>query len=367
MANEKQHNQIINDTITLNLSSVIHGGYVRLNRLQDIVYDTYGNSSIAYATNLNVFIDLTSILHPLYSENNRIVYNNITDVSSGIINMCGHYRSFFRSLKVDTKFFLINSLNTCNINRKFVAQYNDIFLRKTEVCATRGMIDNNMSLLKILCPYLPDIYFIDSPDQYETAVIIAHLIETLNDGNPNLIISHDMYPLQLVAYYPYTSYLYPKKHFGEDLSWMIPINEKENFRREFWDKVSLIRKIRRETLEEMSPLNYALYTAMTYCPERNVNRLLTSIQAKNIITKLVGNDDIKVDPIQLTTNPEFANFYPSDIIARYNAIDVTYALAYYRNTPEARNIKLLDLDDVPTVNRIAAKYYANNPLDLNKL
>ena len=130
---------------------------------------------------------------------------------------------------------------------------------------------------------------------------------------------------------------------------------------------SLIRKIRRETLEEMSPLNYALYTAMTYCPERNVNRLLTSIQAKNIITKLVGNDDIKVDPIQLTTNPEFANFYPSDIIARYNAIDVTYALAYYRNTPEAKNIKLLDLDDAPTVNRIAAKYYANNPLDLNKL
>lgn len=367
MANEKQHNQIINDQITLNLSSVIYGGYVKMERLQDIVYETYGNSSIAYATELNIFIDLTSILHPLYSEHNRIVYNNITDVSSGIINMCAHYRSFFRTLKVNTRFFLINSLNTCEINRKFVAQYNGEFLRKTQVTVTKGMIDNNMSLLKVLCPYLPGIYFVESQDQYETGVIIAHLIETLKDGNPNLIISHDMYPLQLVAYYPYTSYLYPRKRFGTDESWMLPINEKENFRSEFWDRVSIIRKIRKESIEEISPLNYALYTAMTVCPERSIGRLLSSIQAKNIITKLVGNSDIKIDPVQLTSNPEFANFYPSDIVSRYNAIDITYALAYYRNTPEAKNIKLLDLDDAPTVNRITAKYYSNNPLELQKL
>ena len=58
-----------------------------------------------------------------------------------------------------------------------------------------------MKLLKILCPYLPAIYYVDSEQNFEVAVIIAHIIETLNDPNPNLIISKDFYPIQLIVKY----------------------------------------------------------------------------------------------------------------------------------------------------------------------
>lgn len=369
----KSHNEIVSDIKTLNLSSIIYGGYVKLDRLQDLVYNTYGNSSIEYATNLNVFIDITSILHALYSEHNRIVYNNITDISAGIINMCAHYRGFFRQLKVNTKFFLINSLNCNSLNIKYCADYNLEFRNKCAVTQTKSMIDNNMSLLKVLCPYLPGIYYIDSVDNYETSVIIAYIIENLNDGNPNLIISHDLYPLQLPALYKYTSYLYPLKSRSltegfRDVSWMLPINEKISFREEFWKAVSLYRKFSYNTVADISPINYALFTALNKCPERSLRGICKPSVAARFINSLVGSEDIKINSTQFMTNADLVSSYPvAEIQSRYNAIDIQFALNYYRISPEAKQIKFLDLDDVATVNKIAAKYYSNNPLDLQKL
>ena len=61
----RTHSQIINaDSYTFNLNSVMFGAYVKLDRLAALVYETYGNSSIAAATQLNVFVDINSIIHP---------------------------------------------------------------------------------------------------------------------------------------------------------------------------------------------------------------------------------------------------------------------------------------------------------------
>lgn len=356
----------------MNLEQVIYGAYVKKDHLKDIVYNTYGNSSIASATHLNVFVDVNSILHPLYSEKNRIMYKNITDISAGLINLCAHYRSYFRTLQVTTRFFLINSLNTCELNRKFIANYNGIFAAKAAVTRTKNMIDNNMALLRVLTPYLPDIFLIESEEQWETAVIIANLIETINDGNPNLIISHDLYPVQLTALYPYTSYLYPKKVRTPagtvDDSWMLPINEKSGFREEFWNQVCSIRKTKASSMYPVSPLNYALVAAMSHTPERGISGMYNTLQAKKFITSIVGEEDIKIQSSMFLSNPEISSKYAvADIAARYNAMDVQYALPFYKASPEAKNIKLVNLDDPATVNRISAKYYQNNPLDLQNL
>ena len=363
-----------NDIKIINLASIIYGMYTKTEVLEKLVYDTYSNSSIQNATNLNIYVDLNSAMHALYSEHNRIVYNNITDLSSGLINMCAHYRHYFRSLSVNTRFFLINSLNTCDINRKLVPEYNNTFFAKTQITKTNKLIDNNMALLKILCPYLPGIYYIDSVQQFETSVIIAHLIETLNDGNPNLIISRDIYPFQLTALYPYTSYLRPKKDNMHklDKSYMFPINEKPNYREEFWNAVSKERNINKERnstdLSKISPLNFALFCALSKLPERSLLPLSAIPAALKTVYNMVGSEDIKINYNQIMTDPNITDKYPYGLVdARYKAIDVQYMLPYYRNTPEAKNIQLLDLEDAPAVNRISSKYYINNPLDLLRL
>ena len=359
------------DDYTFNLNSVMFGAYVKLDRLAGLVYETYGNSSIATATMLNVFVDINSIIHPLYSKQNRVTVENITDISSNIINLCGHYRNFFRSnLSVDTRFFLINSTNTCDINRKFVAEYNVDFLEKTATTQTLKLIDNNMKLLKVLCPYLPAIYYIDSEQQFETAVIIANIIEILNDNTPNLIISHDMYPLQLCTEYKWTSYLYPKKNRvgnqSEDVSWMIPVNDKETFREVFWMNYCIHRKANLDIFMRISPVNYPLVLALAGIPERGLKRVMQNATIVKFIESIVGGEDIKITPAQLSHDSEFGNNLPM-IDARYKVSDVQYMLQYYKNSPEASNISLLDLNDPATVSNIVSKYYANNPIDLQKL
>lgn len=361
----------VDNEIKLNLANVIYGSYTKQEVLRDLVYQTYGNSSIAEATKLNIFVDINSIIHALYSEHNRIVYDNITDLSAGLINLCAHYRSFFRYIGVDTRFFLINSLNTCDINSKFVAEYNAEFKRKTQVTNSLGVINNNMSLLKILCPYLPAIYYVDSEQQFETAVIIAYIIEALNDPNPNLIISKDIYPIQLVTKYRWTSYLCPQKSraggVSRDISWMLPINEKENFRTEFWKAVAQYRNCSFELLKDISPINYTLYASMTKAPERFLKPLVTNASAKKLIKSIVGTEDVKIHLSQIMNNPDFFNYPLSQIEARYKVLDIDYILSIYRNSPEAKQLQFIDLEDVATVNKIAAKYYSNNPLELQKL
>lgn len=365
----KTHNEIISD-YTLNLEQVIYGGYTRKVVLEKLVYETYGNSSIADATELNIFIDITSILHPLYSERNRIQYNNITDISAGILNMCGHYRSFFwENLRVKTAIYLVNSLNTHPLNTKFVASYNSDFARKSQVTNLKSVIDNNLKLLEILCPYLSGIYFVNSIENYETSVIIANLIETINDGRPNLIISHDIYPMQLTALYKNTSYLYPSKYKTEDTSWMLPINEKGDYKYQFWYNYKKLKSAPTcSNIESISPINMPLLLAIAGYKGRYMSRVLPTPAARDFILSLVGSEDIKVAPAMFTENTDLASKYPVNIIEyNYNALDLTYALAFYRESPEAKAIQFLDLEDAPTVNKIVAKYYANNPIDLTKL
>ena len=52
------HNEIIKDERSLNLMNILYGSYVKMELLEKLVYETYGNSSIADATELNIFIDI---------------------------------------------------------------------------------------------------------------------------------------------------------------------------------------------------------------------------------------------------------------------------------------------------------------------
>lgn len=373
----KRHNEIIKGDLYLrSANQLIGSSYTRLETLNGLIYNTYGNSSIANATKLNIFLDLSSILHPLYSEHNRVIIENVTDISSTIINMCGHYRDFFRSnLGVDTRIFIIDTTNTCKINIKFVGEYNSEIIRKMQICSTTKLIRNNMKLLEILCPYLPAIYYINSPEGYEASVIIASIIERLNDPNPNLIISHDMYPMQLCAQYKWTSYLYPKKSRLDgnivDSSWMIPVNDKPGFREEFWRQYCITKKYSQGTYEalcKISPINYPLLISMYPFLERSLKAVVSNSAAIKFIYSIVGEEDIKIQPIQFMNNPDLVSKYPVAIIeSRLKAMDVQYMLPLYMNSPECNNFKMIDLDDISSVNNICAKYYANNPIDLQKL
>ena len=351
----------------VSVENLIYGAFVKYDRLQQQVFNTFSNTSIATATHLNIFIDLYSILKSIFSEHNRTDISDYTAITTGIINMCSHYRGFFKKLSVHTTFYIIASLNTCDINRKFVIGYNEKFYGKSQIELFANMVNSNFELLELLCPYLPDIHFVKSPRNFESAVIMGHIIETLKDGQPNLIISKDLYPLQLCYQYPYTSYLYPiKKKNGIDESIMIPISEKPSFRFEFWNLVSNIRKFDVNSILDISPVNFCLFSAMNRFPERYLNGMLNVVATKNYIYSIIGGEDVKIYPMQLYEN-NAANLQVSLIEARLKTLDIQFMLPYYRNDPESRSIQFKNLRDDNIINMINAKFFAHNPIDVSKL
>lgn len=357
------------DNNLVSVENIIYGSFVKMNRLQPLTINTFSNTSIAAATELNIFIDLYSVLKSVFSESHRTNITDYTAITSGIINMCSHYRSFFKQLSVKTNFYLIFSFNTCDINRKFVSGYNEEFFAKSQIPLFNKLAMDNFDLLELICPYLPDIHFIKSPRNFESAVIIANLIETINDGNPNLIISKDLYPLQLCYQYPYTSYLYPiKRKGGIDESVMIPISEKHTFRYEFWNLIASIRKFDVNHIVDVSPVNFPLFSALNRFPERGISSISNVVGAKNIIQSVVGSDDVIIIPQQLYENTDIASKIPvAKVESRMKVLDVQFMLPYYKADPESKSIKLQNLRDDSAINMINAKFFAHNPIDLNKL
>lgn len=358
-----------NNNTLVPLESIIYGSFVKMNRLRELTINTFSNTSIASATELNIFIDLYSVLKQVFSESHRTNITDYTAITSGIINMCSHYRTFFRQLSVKTKFYLIFSFNICDINRKFVAGYNETFFNKSQIPLFNKLAMDNFDLLDVICPYLPDIFFIKSLRNYESAVIIANLIEKINDGNPNLIISKDLYPIQLCYQYPYTSYLYPiKRKGGSDESIMIPISEKNTFRYEFWKVIASIRKLDVSSYMDISPVNFPLFCALNRFPERGIPSVANLAGTKNIIKKIAGSEDIRIIPQQLYDDPEISSKIPvTKIESRMNALDVQFMLPYYKADPESKSIQLQNLRDDSAINTINSRFFSHNPLDLNKL
>ena len=347
----------------------IRGSYVKYERLSQITFETYGGSSIASASELNIFIDLYSIMHSIFSESGQSIITNYTDITSTIINMVGHYRSFFNRMHVRTKFFLIFSYNTCDINIKFVSEYNEVFKKKSEIKKYRKISEDNFNLMNILCPYLPDIFFIKSFRNYEVSVIISHLIDKYGSTIPNLIISKDIYPIQLCALHKYTSYLRPFKFKGTDTSVMLPINEKPSFRYDFWKFLADYRKISLDNFDNISPLNFPLVEALSGFPERNIKgSMCHTKRAFSLIYDMIQSEEMKVLPSQLYTNEFMVQNLPISIIeSRMKVLDVSFMRSYYDSDPESKSIKLENLNDSAAVNNINAKFFSSNPINLSLL
>jgi hypothetical protein len=146
---------------------------------------------------------------------------------------------------------------------------------------------------------------------------------------------------------------------------MIPLNEKYNFRSEFWKLYIRNSKV---DLNSISPLNAPLVSAINGLSCREVDIVYTVLAARKIIYNITGGEDIKVNPIQLYNDPKITKMINVELVeSRLKAIDITFALPYYKQDPESSGYNFINLKDDATINKINAKYFANNPLDLSRL
>lgn len=355
-----------NKSITIPTQVILTGSFVRYDRLGELINFAYSGSK---ANSVNIYIDLYGAIKTLFSDSLRTDISDYTAATSTIINMCGHYRAFFKSIGVSTKIFLVFSYNCWQGARQLVAGYNDQFFKKSGNKMIKEMVELNNSLLELLCPYLPDVHFLKT--EYESSVLIDALIKKeKSKGNnfPNIIISKDIYPSQIVCLHDDTTFIKPKKLNNNDVSTIIPPRNHKTFFETFWKIFASLRGIDVDRGSiTIHPVNFPLLCSLSRFPERYISGIVSIPRANKIIYSVAGRDPIKIYPTSLGATTLSDGIPISKVESRFRTLDISFASALFADSMESKLIHYENLNDPATINHICAKYFDNNPIDLQRL
>lgn len=352
------------------LEQIVNSNYIQYDRLVSMVSNAFMNSK---SDNLNIFIDLYSVLKPLY-KNDQYKIENYSAVTSCIINMVSHYRAFFRTrYRVETDIYLVWSSNTPYINKQFYMDYNSKNEYNFNVLKEkREMIDNCLKLVEILCPYLPNVYYINT--SFESGVVIYDLMLRSEDKDPTIphvVITKDKYLYQLPAINKQCVIFRPYKRNKVDYSYFINYDN-------ILHTYLVERKVKDNLNKIVSPELFSVLLALTSLPERNIKSLININQAIKIINNIVEygrilngyNSDIDNLYNIIESNLSTKNKINQNIfINRFKAIDIPFQHSVFYNSSERFSLpeKLVDLYDPEGVKYINNKYFDGIPLDLNRL
>lgn len=338
--------------------------YDQMHQLVNMALNGYGSREIT------LYIDLYGLYKTIISRRHRTDTSDYTAMVPAIINICVHYRQFFKKLGVYCHIFLISSYNVPEINRKMVAGYNRTMMEKLRAADIAEMVDFNIELLEILCPYLPDIYFIKT--KFESSVVMNHLIQMeWEKGHkcPVMIISTDIMPAQLTTMYDHVCFLRPKKNKGVDNSTIIYPRGQKYFENSFYLTVYADNRFSAPELPtpQVHPSNYMLLSALTSFSPRDIKLLANPMFAKKLIRDVVGDHRMDMTALYLLS-PVLQDRYPQAILeARFNVLDIPSMMVIFNNDMEIYNISYENLIDPGALQMINSKYFANNPIDLYRL
>lgn len=354
------------------VAEILYGSYIRYDRM-------YGMTQFAFAgTNLpkevNVYIDVYSILKSLYK---RGLNFNITDsyvIASCMINLAIHIRAYFLSrhqshAKVHIIYGGTRLQKTCiNYNIKNIIEEDSNYVLKS-------MIDDNLNIMSILCPYLYDIFCIVDWNQ-EFITLASSIIDCYSDNSVNIIYSRDPMSYQLVAFEPYTFLYRPKKTKTEDISFVVTKSTLYNAYR--YGELGIETKYDTNINVQL----FSLYLAIAGVQSRNLRSIRNGQVSIKILEKSI-TDMIILNGYNssLANTPELfksifnnAKISPKldyyEIFSRYITIDLPLQKSIYNQTPqciEMLNSVHQNLYDPQTVRNINDRYFQRYPLDLNRV
>lgn len=360
-----------NDESTIPIELLIARYFIKYKRLDQLIQFAFAGSS---ANSVDLFIDVYGIYKSIFSRHYVTNVSDYTSFTTSLVNMCGHYRAYFKSIGVSTRIFIVSGYNIPEVNSKFVAGYNKTFKDKLNNKLIFDMVEQNIQLLELLAPYLPDIHFVKT--NFETSVAIYNIIKKEINSNrivPNIIISADLYPIQLTTILDNTAYIKPKKNLGEDISEIVCPKSHPQHQNSFWGIVCQEKDdfILNESVVSISSRNYVLLAALNKFYDRNYKCIVNFTKANKIINSIVGAEDIVLTPDMLDrADPKLIEGLPLQIIdSRYKALDVIYQDILFNDDkcPEPELLDFKNLTDDGAIQLINDTYFSQNPIDIFKL
>lgn len=370
----------------IDLAAFLYSQFITYDRLTDIVNDACKNSNASMA---HIYIDMHSLLKSMIVNIGNVRVNDYTIITSCMINMAIHYKSFFRTrYQTDCKVFFIYSDNWPEVNKKWVMNYNEkdwqLFHHSPVMT---NIINQNIELMKILCPYINNVFFIHT--EQETGVAIQHLMNINKDAETkeyfNFIVSKDTYNFQLV-YNDNTIILRPKRYYNNSKVQKVTDTSYYVSKNNIWKSIFESRKIQYDIDVRISPELVSLVLAISGISSRGIRSTIGIKRTLQIIQKLINEyampngysaDSNNMALIYMNsksrsnTLSEIKNCADLlNIENNFKAIDIAYQYDLFVNmSPEFDTMRsyLVNLYDPEGLKHINETYFKNNPLDFMRL
>lgn len=343
--------------------SIVVANYIRYETLAEITNTVFAGSS---ANVLNIYIDLYQLFRKMYRSD--VAVGNRSSVAAAVVNMCIHYRAFYKKYYgVHTRIYLMQTSGPMKMNEKFYPDYNRSNMEKMIMAdmITTFMIQN-CAILKELCKYLPDIYYIEGP--FETSVMIYANIMERKDNSPNIIISTST--LQFAVPVFTQSQTVVIDHTWVEGGIRYRVVDKGNALIELLAK----QKLSDNTIKKCLTINqelFGLFMALT----RNEHRDLYSMNNVGSALSILNNAINKYAIPNSYIAPDFTEMLVllskdrlDELVSRYKAIDLVYQTELYKITDwyldRTWDVNLQDPDMVKLLNE---KYFRGNPIDLDRI
>lgn len=348
----------------IEVERILNSYWIKYDRLEGICNTVFANCS---SKGINLYIDMYSMIETLYKSPDCII-NDQFCIASSVINMCAHYRHFFRSrYGVETRIMIVHSDNTAPHNNLYCPGYNTGVKSKSLVFKRLSdLVRDNVELLSILCPYLPDIHFYSTT--YESSVVMFNIMNRLDKSIPNVIITKDQYAYQLIKDDMFNVIFRPKKHNGIDNSYWVDNN---NLYQLYFKE----RKLSEKNIPMSMGLSVELYSALlalTAVPSRNLKSITMPKLAMKIIKnsiesrRIINGYNVPMTLMQFI-DLSGTNIRSSELESRFKAIDIRFQQLAYSESIESKNLTMENLYDPEAMKAINNRYFHNTPLDLNAL
>ena len=358
------------------VADILYGSYIRYDRMYEMTkYAFYGKTD---SDSVNIFIDAYSILKSLYTRGSNIEIKDSYAIASCLINLGIHVRAYFESRHhVSSKVYII--YGGARPRESFINyyRYNDKnMLTEDSNYRMKNLIVDNLQVMKILCPYLFDIFcIVDMENEFSviSSTIIDDICKSEDNKVPNIIYSKDSLAYQLVAFKPYTFLYRPKKRNNEDASWVVTKTTLYDAYR--YGELG----IKKEVECKLDVKMFSIYQAISGVKSRGIPSIKNANTVIEVIRKAISEgifaNGYNAHAIFYSNPNPFERIFgideqvSRDITNRFAAIDLPYQTMLYKNTQMYRSlpVDIINLYDPQEVRNINDKYFQNYPLDLNRV
>jgi hypothetical protein len=325
---------------------------------------------------VDIYIDAASIFRSLLNRINFTIYES-TEICSGLINACIHYKCIFNNLGVNTRCFIVASYqgiyNTC---KSYCMDYNSDYIKRVQY--NQRLLNNikqNMELLKSLIKYVPGIYLINTEsEEFESSAVILHYCNRYNV--PSLIVSRDALVAQIPAFYNKGIMLYPDKVFdysgASDISTLVSQRETKFSEFYYVYKKGVLTDTSKNSISlELIPLVMAMNgydkrsIKCTFNIKKTLKMIENGIMNGTLLNKHFFNENTIND---FLIKPGLADSETAlKIQQNYFAFSAKIQELMFSNSPLSSIDPIIDLYDPKSLNEINDKYFRNNPIDLIRL